>query len=125
MEWWALVMIAEERDRQVSKENWSFAHDDEHTDGSLGMAAACYAAPEPIFVPGPRPCGCRSVGECTHFSDTSGRIDAWPWSSVYDKRRKHDRMRQLQIAGALIIAEMARLRRSEKQQHEPVREGEK
>jgi hypothetical protein len=35
--------------------------------------------------------------------------DAWPWSRNWDKRDKHSRTRRLEIAGALIAAEIDRL----------------
>jgi hypothetical protein len=64
-------------------------------------------------------CGLRDV-------TYSGTIDPWPWFDevpetryaddnswrrvkVWDKREKHDRMRRLEIAGALIAAEIDRL----------------
>ena len=36
-------MIAAERARQVSVEGWTPEHDDQATNGSLAIAAACYA----------------------------------------------------------------------------------
>ncbi len=36
--------VLAERQRQVEKEGWTPGHDDEHTDGSLAFAAACYTA---------------------------------------------------------------------------------
>ena len=38
-------LIAAERQRQVDVEGWTPAHDDEHDEGELAIAAACYAAP--------------------------------------------------------------------------------
>ena len=35
----------------------------------------------------------------------------WPWDKSYNKRHKHNRIRQLEIAGALIAAEIDRLLR--------------
>ena len=40
--------IAKERQRQVSVEGWTPQHDDEHKDGEMAIAAACYAAPYSI-----------------------------------------------------------------------------
>ncbi len=37
-------LIAAERQRQMTAEGWTHEHDDEHDDGSLATAAACYAA---------------------------------------------------------------------------------
>jgi hypothetical protein len=91
----ALNLIAAERQRQIEKEGWSAAHDDQHVLGELAAAAACYASPGPCY---------RRVNQ-TYYS-------MWPWSLEWDKRDKHDRKRQLVIAGALIVAELERLDRS-------------
>ena len=66
------------------------------------MVATCYAAPERIFVVRENPKG-------LFF------IDPWPakWSAAWDKRSKHNRLRRLTIAGALIAAEIDRLGRKE------------
>ncbi len=84
--------ILAERLRQVAQEGFDGDHDNEHSNGQLAMAAACYAAPEPI--------------EIRHYNDP------WPWDVSWDKRQKHDRRRQLVIAGALIVAEIERLDRA-------------
>lgn len=39
----SLGALADERQRQVLDEDWSFEHDDQHKDGELAQAAACYA----------------------------------------------------------------------------------
>ena len=86
-------LIVAERQRQVSGEGWSSIHDDTHDRGEMAISAACYAANETV-------------------ADVKvGAVDAWPWGSCYDKRKKHDRIRQLTIAGALIAAEIDRLQR--------------
>lgn len=98
---YGIQRIAAERRRQVTKERWTESHDDEHESGQLAMAAACYAAPEPIFT--------------KREACLSGVFyrDPWPWDSEWDKRDKHDRKRRLEIAGALIAAELDRLYRAE------------
>lgn len=80
--------IANERYRQIAAEGWSYEHDDTHTDGSLGAAAACYAHP-----------------------DTAWRGSAWPksWASRWYKPTH--RRRDLIKAAALIVAEIERLDR--------------
>lgn len=108
-----LSLIAAERRRQVEKEGWSAEHDDEHESGDLAMAAALYAAPEPLY---------------RVKVDAQGSVkwtDPWPWWDVdltygahrtrvpaWDKRATHPRLRQLVIAGALIAAEIDRLQRA-------------
>jgi hypothetical protein len=85
----AAVDVLSERMRQVSKEGWTAAHDDEHDDGSLAHAAATYAL----------------QGGGT----TTGRF--WPDSWAPDWFKPHDRRRSLVIAGALILAEIERIDR--------------
>lgn len=93
-----IELIAEERQRQIKQEGWTPEHDDEQESGELALAAACYAVEGDdagCFVAEP------VMGE-----------DAWPWSPEWDKRKKHDRVRRLAIAGALIAAEIDRLQRA-------------
>lgn len=95
--------IAAERQRQIDVEGWTPEHDDEHSDGSLALAAACYATSDiykPVITPGGK----------TLFADP------WPWSSEWDKRpvdgtAPRYRIRALEKAGALIAAEIDRLAR--------------
>lgn len=89
-----VAMIAAERKRQLEKEGWSEMHDDDHVLGEMAITAACYAA----------------NGTAAEVTVNGG--DAFPWGSCHDKRRKHGRIRQLVIAGALIAAEIDRLQRS-------------
>ena len=92
--------IASERQRQIESEGWSADHDSHHRNGELSMAAACYAAGEPIFIEHPANAGRDRVFH-----------DPWPWDRCWDKRENHSRIRQLEIAGALIAAEIDRLQR--------------
>jgi hypothetical protein len=89
--------IWKERERQVEKEGWTPEHDAHATDGSLGLAAACYAAGERIYVAD------------SSDGNFAGVDPAWPFAPEWDKRGKHDRKRQLVIAAALIVAELERL----------------
>lgn len=84
----AIDDIAAERGRQMRVEGWSSSHDDEHDDGSLGTAAACYALGLPKIA---------------------GRV-IWPWDFKWWKPK--DRRRDLVRAGALIVAEIERLDRA-------------
>lgn len=114
-----LVLINEER--QIVKEGWTKEHDDKHTDGSLAMVAALYASPSDDLV---------RVLRCEECENTTTELDPWPWWNTknydryndggvsfrlraWDKRKEHSRMKRLQIAGALIVAEMERLQRLE------------
>jgi hypothetical protein len=108
-------LIAAERQRQMEEEGWTPEHDDTHQDGSLAMAAACYAAHERIYVE-------RRVALGPMFTDP------WPWENEADKRKNDgrgaanypnaipaagsvERVRMLVRAGALIAAEIDRLQR--------------
>lgn len=112
-------LIVAERQRQIDVEGWTPEHDDEHGNGELAQAAACYAWPPPrpvdvkkawpwdrrwwkptIPVRDPVACGCRSVGECNHF--------ATPTANAI----KQARIRDLVKASALIAAEIDRLQRT-------------
>jgi hypothetical protein len=111
-------LITAERERQITKEGWTPEHDAKHQDGSLALAAACYASPVPLRaereVRNPQ-CNCRAVGECFCGTVTQWK-DPWPWSEEWDKREQHDRLRRLTIAGALIAAEIDRLLHADKKQ---------
>ena len=83
----AIEEIYAERRRQVDSEGWTPEHDDDHRNGELADAAACYA-----------------------LSDTGGSIGGlWPWDLSWFKPR--DRRRDLIRAAALIVAEIERLDR--------------
>ena len=98
----ALAIVAE-RQRQMTAEGWTPEHDAEHVNGEMAMAAACYAAPELIFVPRMPASGILSERSGENF------ISAWPWDAQYDKRGKQTRRRALEKAGALCAAELDRL----------------
>ena len=99
----ASARLLRERLRQVKEEGWTPAHDDAHAHGELAFAAACYA-----------------------LSGTGFRLQSyvfrtieelWPWARAWWKPK--DRTRDLERAGALIIAELERLER----QRRPVIDG--
>lgn len=92
--------IAAERRRQIEAEGWTAEHDDQHTDESLAIVAALYAAPFSLFT--------MEQGEgWVEFHD--------PWPSElgdeWDRRQDFDRRRRLVVSGALIAAEIDRLDR--------------
>lgn len=113
-------LIRRERARQVQKEGWTPEHDDEHDDDSLVLAAICYAAPRRLYT--------RS-----EFATGMEFDDPWPvsWAERWDRRAKYgdgpecgngiadpstytheERIDLLVKAGALIAAEIDRLRRA-------------
>lgn len=102
----ALELVADERYRQIDEEGYSDAHDDDHITGELARAAAFYATPaalrelRPIYDDAPHPTGTVPVG--------------WPWDADHWKPRPDDRIRELVVAGALIVAEIDRIMRLER-----------
>lgn len=77
-----ITLIAQERQRQIEKEGWTPEHDDEHRGGELSRAAVCYI---------------------------KGNATGWPWEPSWWKPK--DRITNLAKAGALIAAEIDRLKR--------------
>lgn len=88
-------LIADERQRQVSEEGWTAEHDKEHDSGQLALAAACYA-----------------LGRCagSETDEKSALFKHWPFSFLWWKPTPDDRIKELVKAGALIAAEIDRLR---------------
>lgn len=88
--------VLAERRRQISDEGWTPEHDDQHGDGELAAAGATYA-----------------------LSAASGIVEqpfhrTWPWLNAWWKPT--DPRRDLVKAGALILAEIERLDRADKQE---------
>lgn len=111
-----IELIAQERARQVAVEDWTPAHDDEHCDGSLAAAAACYALPRPRMrtqTENEDRSGGR--GETPVWRDVNYRVPTpWPRSWHPSWWKPKDRVRDLVRAGALIAAEIDRLQRANK-----------
>lgn len=93
-------LISEERERQITKEDWRAEHDDAHVEAELAAAAVCYA--ENAIV----------TNNTTMF-DTRfmGVPKRWPWEKESWKPSYTDPIRDLVKAGALIAAEIDRLQR--------------
>lgn len=89
------TMIADERARQIAKEGWTSEHDDEHEQGELAQAAACYA-----------------LGASRKRYSHAYFPQRWPWDDTWWKPT--DPVRDLVKAGALIAAEIDRLLRAER-----------
>lgn len=102
-------LIEAERWRQIDKEGWTTAHDDEHEFGELASAAACYALPpmlrvnekREVFRPEDR---VHARGMVPTYWPCDWTIDSW-------KPTPNDRVRELVKAGALLAAEIDRLQR--------------
>lgn len=90
-----LSRIAAERRRQIEVEGYTTAHDDEHGAKELAAAGGCYA----IFL-----------GSKNYGSGFAQPVQ-WPWSPHEFKPTTPDR--DLEKAGALIVAAMEALDRAE------------
>ena len=91
--------IANERKRQIEELGWDDNHDEQHKSGELALVAALYATPIQLFKK-------EELAEGILFNNP------WPWHYCYDKRELKDRRELLILAGALIIAEIERLDRT-------------
>lgn len=107
-----VTLIAQERKRQIEVEKWDLSHDADYSQGELIGAAGCYAANalskhlEDYRHTNQSPLAKFQV----YYNDKKvGWGDGWPWDKKWDKRKKHDKLRSLVIAGALIAAEIDRL----------------
>ena len=100
-----LELVAKERARQINDEGYKREHDDEHTDGSLADAAACYAANHQYIWK-----------QAPEVPDELWLL--WPWDIDFLKKEKHPRKKQLIISAALLMAEYDRLEREDKKQNQ-------
>lgn len=94
-------LIAAERKRQVEVEDWKPEHDDSHTTGELALAAAVYAMP-------------REDRNKYILNATVAEV-FWPWGLEWFKpansKNPKARIRELVKAGALLAAEIDRIKR--------------
>lgn len=100
----ALADVVAERRRQVEAEGWTAKHDDEHTDGEIGRAAAAYALSAMKLYQIPM-----------DLARDMKRIVAaiFPWEAgAFKPSGKPNAVRRCLVkAAALIIAEIERLDR--------------
>lgn len=88
--------VLDERTRQQIVEGWTPEHDDQHEIGEMASAAACYAA---------------NAGGFVWQGGWPGEV--WPWSREWWKPTNS--RRDLVKAGALILAEIERIDRAERE----------
>lgn len=105
-------LIAAERQRQIAVEGWTPEHDRQHENGQLAMAAACYALPELFrnYVKKPIYTLLTRYGEELVQTGEKWLPKDWLWDAKWWKPTPDDRERELIKAGALIAAEIDRLR---------------
>jgi len=113
-----IELIAAERERQKAPkdhggEGWTEEHDNEHFDGQLRIAAACYAlGPDGTHVLHTLN-SARGIDENCYpmeYSECKPEQVTWPWGSEWWKPSP-DPIYNLIKAGALIAAEIDRLQR--------------
>ena len=111
-----IELITEERARQISDENWTAAHDDDHENGELARAAATYALPKTHRKMEARKeirdaaRGCSDPEMPYPVMVTVPNL--WPWEAEWWRPTPDNRVRELVKAGALIAAEIDRLTRA-------------
>lgn len=112
-----IELIQEERQKQITEKGYDAKHDAEHSDGSLALAAACYAAPKDIYELR------LSTNKTILFEDPypfgqevfNRGEPGWHQCSTREKKVTKTRIEQLAIAGALIVAEIDRLGQLDKE----------
>ena len=89
-----IELIAAERERQITGEGFGSSRDDNYINEELALAASFYAMP-------------------FHKRNLEIMNWLWPWHFTGWKPSPDNRIRELAKAGALIAAEIDRLKRSE------------
>lgn len=96
----AIDLFEEERQRQIDVEGWTPEHDAKHDTGYLACAAAAYA--------------CAEIYRRTTKEGFDNMPAMWPFEREWWKPTPENRIRELQKAGALIAAEIDRLKSNRK-----------
>lgn len=97
-------LVTNERRRQIQEEGWTSEHDDEHDEGQIAKAAACYID---VALTG------LVIDDASYFHEqpSYNRGPAhWPWDRTWWKP-SDDPIENLTKAGALTIAEIDRIKR--------------
>lgn len=102
----ALWYMAQEIVRQREDEGWSVAHDDEHDEGQMAMAAACYAH---LAGAQAKVNGRGKPGRIMTTAPSMSPPPSWPWDERWWKPKGINR--NLIRAGALIAVEWGRFMR--------------
>lgn len=113
--------VIAERRRQIKQEGWTPEHDDEHDDGSLSQVAACYALPSEYRHMTPRLEACDAAfrGDTPIWKTKKYVVPKlWPQSWHPNWWKPKDRRRDLVRAAALIVAEIERLDRLERNEND-------
>lgn len=101
----AIDDVLAERQRQQEVEGWTAEHDDQHKNGGMALAAACYAMSGSGLNDRVR-------------SETVGTI--WPWTGwAWAWWKPKEKRRDLVRAAALLLAEIERIDRAMKPKWKP------
>lgn len=115
-----IELIAEERQRQISKKGWTSEHDDIHSERELARGSFAYLEHyvsrswvfnNDLNMPG--------VTNGPKDYRNEPPPDSWPWDETFWKPKNP--MRDLVKAGALIAAEIDRLQRKKKKCSPPTK----
>jgi hypothetical protein len=87
-----LELVRAERLKQINKHGHTPEYDDDHVDGEIADAAACYA---------------------NTINSNEELILYWPWEPEYFKKEEKTRKDQIITACAMLMAEHERLERLE------------
>ncbi|HZF69380.1 hypothetical protein [Sulfuricurvum sp.] len=99
-----LELVKAEREKQITKHGYTPEHDDEHIDGSIADAGACYGSNQENLW----------KDDYTNLHNGTPGLDLlWPWEPKYFKKEDHDRKQQLIIGAAFYMAEYERIIREE------------
>ncbi len=98
-------LIAAERQRQIDVEGWTPEHDDAQGSCELNLAAAAYCFAAQLATTA-------DTSDMTPEDWAKWMPDYWPWDESYWKP-SNDPIPNLVKAGALIAAEIDRLKRAE------------
>lgn len=96
----ALALVAAERQRQITAEGYTAQHDDNHGAGELAAAAACFSLNAGVSL------------QCNPNHHPEHPYQFWPWTVEHWKPRAP--IEDLVRAGALILAEIERIQRAER-----------
>lgn len=117
-----LEEIGAERQRQIEVKGWATEHDDQHANGEIAAAAACYLLHSlyqqlDTYACHLRRKGAFHQGVTNRMSEiwsllphSDGRCNLWPWGREWWKPK--NKRRDLIRAAALIVAEIERLDRA-------------
>lgn len=107
----AAIDVLNERLRQQDDEGWTAEHDDAHVKGEMPLAALCYTMNAIVYAQ------MTAMGmpaqQLTQKSNSAPVPQTWPWDRQWWKPA--GQRRNLVKAAALLLAEIERIDRADKQ----------